>query len=299
MSAAGSSNSDPSAAKAADSVCVLDFPPKEHGMLFSGPMVRALIAGTKTQTRRRLTRGNSVLDWDGGPLKKWPGLDLAGVIRADYPRAFGPEVNGGCEGAPRGVASLCAFATGLPGYEPGERTCHRIYPRVRPGERIWVRETWRPAMEGYSSYVEYAAGGDTKRVDPDLYKGLKKIALRFPGARKEIQSENWHPSLLIPRWASRLILGVTAVRTERLNDISEADARAEGLSTLTKDGGQTWKFGIPDRDGRPGEDDDGWHWSEWNVDPRKAYRLLWESINGPGSWDANPWVWVIEFRRQS
>ena len=101
----------------------------------------------------------------------------------------------------------------------------------------------------------------------------------------------------MPRWASRITLEVTGIRVERLQEISELDAITEGLTALTKDGGRTIKHGIPDRDGLPGNDNYGWHWSEWEKDSRVAYRKLWESINGPGSWDANPWVWVIEFRR--
>lgn len=100
----------------------------------------------------------------------------------------------------------------------------------------------------------------------------------------------------MPRWASRITLEIVAVRVERLNEISEPDAKAEGLKALSKDGTLV-KYGIPDRDGLPGNDDYGWHWKEWERDPRQSFRRLWESLNGPGSWDANPWVWVIEFRR--
>ncbi|MDO4705741.1 MAG: hypothetical protein Q4A98_05985 [Comamonadaceae bacterium] len=99
----------------------------------------------------------------------------------------------------------------------------------------------------------------------------------------------------MPRWASRILLEVTGVRVQRLQDISEEEAIAEGLKTLSKDGGRTWKSGLPDRDGLP--DGDGWPWREWEKDPRRAYKRLWEFIHGPKSWDQNPWVWVIEFRR--
>jgi hypothetical protein len=108
---------------------------------------------------------------------------------------------------------------------------------------------------------------------------------------------NLRPSIFLPRWASRLTLAVTGVRVERLHDITEADARAEGLSTVTKDGGRTWKFGISDRDGLPGTDDDGWPWTDWDRDPCKAFATLWRRINGAKSWTANPWVWVVAFER--
>lgn len=100
----------------------------------------------------------------------------------------------------------------------------------------------------------------------------------------------------MPRWASRITLEVTGIRVERLQDISEEDAIAEGLSGITKDG-KLIKYGIPDQDGLPGTDNTGWPWRDWQKDPRDAYRRLWESINGRGSWDANPWVWVVEFKR--
>lgn len=96
------------------------------------------------------------------------------------------------------------------------------------------------------------------------------------------------------RWASRLTLYVTDVRVERLQDIGEADAQSEGLQTLSKDG-RTWKWGIPDRDGLPGTDDCGWPWADWQTDPRAAYARLWNVINGPGAWEANPWVAAYTF----
>ena len=100
----------------------------------------------------------------------------------------------------------------------------------------------------------------------------------------------------MPRKASRIDLEITEIRVQRLNDISEDDAKAEGLNGLTRDG-KLVKCGIPDSDGLPGTDNTGWPWDEWEIDARKAYKRLWEKINGPRSWDENPWVWVINFRR--
>lgn len=83
------------------------------------------------------------------------------------------------------------------------------------------------------------------------------------------------PSIHMPRWASRILLEITGVRVERLQDISEADADSEGVSVV---------YGEP--------------FDQANtITDRRRFELLWESINGPGSWDANPWVWVIEFKR--
>lgn len=106
----------------------------------------------------------------------------------------------------------------------------------------------------------------------------------------------WKPSIHMPRWASRITLEITDIRVERLQDISEEDAKAEGLKAITKDGGITIKYGIPDTDGLPGTDNFGWQWQDWHIDPRMAYKLLWESINGAGSWEVNPFVWVIQFK---
>ena len=153
-------------------------------------------------------------------------------------------------------------------------------PYGKPGDRLWVRETWSKAKSPMSSEVFYRADGEPK-------------GKQYPLSFVERESR-WRPSIHMPRWASRILLEVTNVRVERLHDISEEDAIAEGLKAITKDG-KTIKYGIPDRDGYPGNDDTGWDWCDWNVSPVSAYKMLWESINGQGSWDLNPFCWVIEF----
>jgi hypothetical protein len=92
-----------------------------------------------------------------------------------------------------------------------------------------------------------------------------------------ITPAKWRPSIHMPRWASRLTLEVTGVRVERLRDISTWDAEAEGVNPLE----------CPDS--RIGEE----------TQMQACFRVLWQSINGPGSWDANPWVWVVEFHLDS
>jgi hypothetical protein len=165
-----------------------------------------------------------------------------------------------------------------------------------PGDRIWVRETFASfsgpgaiARPRDATYVVLQDGTQVYR-DGERFPPLKKYAA---GAWDHIR---WRPSIHMPRWASRLTLEIVLVRVERLNDISEADAKAEGLAALTKDG-ELIKYGIADRDGLPGDDDDGWHWQDWDKDPLKAYARLWDQINGEGAWAKNPWVWRIEFRR--
>jgi hypothetical protein len=98
------------------------------------------------------------------------------------------------------------------------------------------------------------------------------------------KTERWRPSIFMPRWASRLTPEITAVRVERLQDISDGDAIAEGVDIFEDGAG----FTIPMKNGKLGS---------WLRNERDAYSVLWKSINGPESWDANPWVWVISFRR--
>ena len=85
---------------------------------------------------------------------------------------------------------------------------------------------------------------------------------------------------------------------QRLHEITEDGALAEGLRKLSKDGGVTWKFGMSDRDGWPGTDDYGWPWAEWSQDHMDAFAKAWDRINGKrATWASNPWVWALTFRR--
>ncbi len=131
-----------------------------------------------------------------------------------------------------------------------------------PGDRLWVRETFaridgqtRPWIE--TDYKATYTHGD--RLGDTL--GIKK---------------RWTPSIHMPRAASRITLEITSVRVERLQDISEADAQAEGV---TDDGSLVTDLDGKDRGGTIA-----------------AYATLWEVINGVGSWDDNPWVWVLQFK---
>lgn len=143
-----------------------------------------------------------------------------------------------------------------------------LCPYGKPGDRLWVRETF--------CYHD------------DLAMYLYKA--------DDVTCCKWKPSIHMPRSASRILLEVKNVRVELLQDISEEDAIDEGLKAITKDG-KLIKYGIPDRDGYPGADDFGWNWGDWDKSPVLAYKRLWQSINGKGSWDLNPFVWVIEFKR--
>ena len=191
---------------------------KSRPILFSAPMVIALLAGTKTQTRRIVKpvgkdHGFVVDERDG--FKPWP-------YRSDDGESVYHTV----------VRN---------GEEYQDQTPHEC-PYGRRGDQLWVKETH--ARTDKPCAVHY-------RADDPL--GVVMIG------------DNWKSSIHMPRWASRITLEITNVRVERLNEISEEDAKSEGCN-----------FGCDSLD--------------W-------YRETWESINGPGSWALNPWVWVVEFKR--
>lgn len=151
--------------------------------------------------------------------------------------------------------------------DPVDQPCMRCFaiakgtPYGVPGDQLWVKETWRPLGKAHGEVpVLYAAS----RGSPNSSRRCVDVP---PGWRRPKAASTGNVSpLFMPRWASRVTLELTAVRVERLQEISEADSKAEGV--------------------------------EFHVGgPILAYRSLWESINGESSWAANPWVWVIEFKR--
>ncbi|MGA7781148.1 MAG: hypothetical protein WCA85_26045 [Paraburkholderia sp.] len=139
-------------------------------------------------------------------------------------------------------------------------------PYGTPGDRLWVRETFAHMYRGNAA--------PETRCDDD-------VVYRADGfSHDEYAYGSWKPSIHMPRWASRITLEVTGVRVERLCDISEQDAAAEGMVPR-------WPDGVEIR-----------HDCSSNM-CRDLFRTLWDGLNaGRGyGWDANPWVWVVEFRR--
>lgn len=215
---------------------------KERPILFSAPMVRAILAGQKTVTRRQ--------------VKKQAALDC---LAAGFEPSFLTLP---------GNADLCPYG--------------------KAGDRLWVRETWgvishgfdeqgnmvdwepeRPAKairemrfgQGYySGHVIYAADGPAEWAGADDGGGAPRSA--------------WKPSIHMPRIASRILLEITGVRVERLQAISADQAEAEGIEFLRA---------APDLDE--------------TMTPQQLFECLWDHVNGEGAWDANPWVWVVEFKR--
>lgn len=149
------------------------------------------------------------------------------------------------------------------------------------GDRIWVRETFQGPLFDYEQMEAYLE--DSSRFEKPEFCQYAADG----GHRPEYQDADdnlrhgWRPSIHMPRWASRILLEITDVRVERLNSIHDVDAMREGIQNLTTCSHAD--FGIP---------------GVVNAQhPVRAFQLLWESIYGADNWKANPWVWVIEFKR--
>ncbi len=208
----------------------------ELPILFSAPMVRALLDGSKTQTRR---------------LVKPEGAHHLFQFRGTTAAAGADE--------PTGDWAWCGSSHVV--------NKHIRCPHGKPGDRLWGREAFRLCAE--------ADAIPPRDTDAAYRVWYEADAPHQPGAGK------LRPSMFMPRWASRITLEVTGVRVERLQDISAADAIAEGISEFM--GG--WWCKHDDAPQIAG------------MTPQEGYRHLWERINGPRSWDANPWVWAIDFKR--
>lgn len=222
---------------------------RERPILFNADMVRAVLNGSKTQTRRI--------------MKVQPSADFSPMnmeFETDFTaRWYTPSVvdkQGYLQPAKKQVFGVAIEDEGY--------TC----PFGAVGDRLWVRETWRGVVAINAPEASQELG--IARYVPDQ-EYCREVHYR---ATHEVDKEPWRPSLHMPRWASRITLEITGVRVERLQDISQADAKAEGC----------WY-------GRGGGEPD------FAVSPADHFPTLWASIYGEESWQANPWVWVIEFKR--
>jgi len=254
----------------------------ERPILFSAPMVRAILEGRKTVTRRvvKLRYPWDIEETDDG--SNWP-------WHPDY--VTGGEWDG---------------------------WAHCPYGAV--GDRLWVKEAWRApasldALSGSDIAERCIAAGYRNpwapiRFEADNVLNSPKDWREFGSTPGEATPGRYRNARFMPRWASRITLEVTAVRVERLQDITEEQAVAEGCSAEPFPG--PWWQGY--RDLGNGElvhqQSLGTEPPEWMIEPklmknlshldraaRDAFVCLWESINGAGSWADNPWVWVVEFRR--
>lgn len=225
---------------------------KSRPILFTGEMVRALLAGTKTQTRRI--------------IKPQPPI---GVKVQFAPIYCGPDM----ENDPRPM-----LAWRIPGWMDVKT---RLCPYGQIGDQLWVRETWcrlteiepSPGSEECQTKTYYAA---TETEPVMLCDGDGFSATRKDGGERS----PWKPSIHMPRALSRISLEITDVRVQRLQEISEGDAKAEGCTETQ----------ITEWRGRP---DPSMKWGSH----RESYRKLWDEINGSGGWDLDPWVWALTLRR--
>lgn len=199
----------------------------ERPILFNGVMVRAILAGRKTQTRRA--------------VKPQPHIDACGNFCWDGWN-YGQDI----EGRP--------LSKSLAAQIPSSRTGRVHCPYGKVGDRLWVRETWGTWDQGFDTAEE--SGFTVYRADDE-----------------RPEPKRWRPSIHMPRWACRLVLEITNVRVERLQKISEPNCEAEGAT-----GGHG---SIP-----------GYGYA---ATPKEHFEHIWTSTGG--DWDANPWVWVIEFKR--
>lgn len=218
---------------------------KERPIIFSAPMVRAILQGKKTQTRRIVKPQPPTPE----QVRKLSGSSFSIFTDAHTPGKFR-------------VAGPVWCVRRLINREP-----QWICPYGVAGDRLWVRETWFDNMA--------SDDGDTAQTPARcVYRADGEFMEQFP---EDYMEGKWTPSIHMPRWASRITLEIVAVHVERLQDITEHDAEREGFERSF--------------------DPDGSEYGAELTTAVEAFEMLWHKINGADSWNANPWVWVIEFRK--
>jgi hypothetical protein len=245
----------------------------ERPILFSGPMVRAILSGQKTQTRRLVTPQ---------PVSNGSMFQGEIVCRNDYlpPDAFLWERR-------RGLV--------LSNYE--DDWTNEYCPYGKPGDRLWVRETFAAFdRHGMCSCKPADAAYTVTRDGGQKYRdgqSVQPLAKYSDGAFDHIK---WRPSIHMPRWASRITLEAASVRVERLQDISAEDALGEGVGSTP-----FWKPAEVDENPKPTHEWAEPYWDDfyfWHHYPQRAFRSLWDSLNAKRApWASNPWVWVVSFKR--
>lgn len=200
----------------------------EKPILFSGEMVRAILNGRKTQTRR--------------------------VITPQFEKKWGSGVRHGDD----------FYSCHVNIEEPNGEWKWIRCPYGQPGDRLWVKETWRCEERG-----EYGVDGVHYRADDAfiVIENTREASDAWGDAHRD--GDPWRPSIFMPRWASRITLDVVRISVERVRDINEKDAQAEGMVSAEQ------PF----------------------YDARHEFQALWNKINAKRGfgWDVNPWVWVVEF----
>lgn len=236
---------------------------KERPILFNTEMVKAILEGRKTQTRRVLSNQ--------------------------------PDKN--CDEAFLGLDGIWCFSkptlSKRISYSGDDIKC----PFGMVGDRLWVREAFMPDPSADSDHwndedslhTYYSWDGCGSKVSelPKALKTNKHVFYKAEANHPELSL--WTPNYRMPRWASRILLEITGIRVERLSNISRSDAVDEGIETFKIDCG---------RDGLKTAYKDYTSHNDaiTRNNPIDSFRTLWESVNGADSWDKNPWVWVIDFK---
>lgn len=242
----------------------MNQPIKERPILFSSPMIRAILDGKKTQTRRVVKPQpdilNGTFEFSGEAKDAWPEPD----VMIAY--------------TPSGKFGVCN-----PPYFK--------MPYGKPGDRLWVRETWGILNSQWSpvnenphadvigkmtcgQFASYAVKGFGCHI---VYRADHATGNDGPGVIK------WNPSIFLPRWASRITLEIADVRVERLRDITEDDAAVEGVGKQFRMSVKVGKVGLDER---------------IPSSFRGGFANTWDEINGSKyHWSTNPFVWAITFRR--
>lgn len=210
---------------------------KETGLMFKAPLVLAILAGQKTQTRR-------IVKWKG--LQKGLNLGFSGLRAGKTGDNWVLESNTPTSSEWRCTPTPCPFG--------------------KPGDRIYVRETW--------AYGIHAMGALRDEDGPFVFAA--------DGTTEGRLSDQWLPSIHMPKHAARIWLEITGVRVERLQQISRADAIAEGIKFFNNDHECGAKNYLDRTD------------MDYSLCPTDSFETLWKSTGG--DWDANPWVWVIDFK---
>ena len=237
-------------------------------ILFSTPMVQAILAGNKTMTRRIIKHFGNSLHY--------------GTLLCDWGLSNPPYIENG----------ILKWTLQT---EVDDAQTFKIKPRYQPGDILWVRETWRIAGwdEGEPFTIEFKDG----RLKHDVFLNEERAEDYWiectdqciNAGFKTDENDNfiipkgklptkWRPSIFMPKAAALIFLKVTDVKVERLQDISEEDAMKEGVELNNKG----WKCYLG---------------SEMRNTAKQSFISLWESINGKGSWEKNPWVWVYSFEK--